>query len=341
MIINSTKENIRVKVKSLLKKRFSDSFQKQQIKENVDTIRIACPLCGDSSTDHNKKRGNIYLDSGFYHCYNCGKHRSVINLFKSFKEDLELKDKIEIQKVINLQAKNKLNSYNLDFDRINKLGISKDYLMKTLKLKPYIKSDSVIKKRLLSHKLEHLAYNYKNHMYIFNLINDKVIGFQIRKEFKNKKYFDKYPLSRIYSDIIKKPLAEDDLKYDKISLIYNFFDLDFNRPVTVFESAFDSWFCKNSIGQSSVNVKFQIIENYKNSRYFFDNDTEGRKKMRQKLKEEKYVFQWEKFIKDFKIKGKIKDLNDVAIYFNKTNQIKNLLEIDKYFTNNRINILYV
>ena len=53
--------------------------------------------------------------------------------------------------------------------------------------------------------------------------------------------------------------------------------------------------------------------------------------MEAKLKNKKTVFMWEKLVRDYKIKEKIKDVNDLLIYCykNKNDAIRNL---DKYYT---------
>jgi hypothetical protein len=59
--------------------------------------------------------------------------------------------------------------------------------------------------------------------------------------------------------------------------------------------------------------------------------------MESKLKKRKNVFMWNKIVRDFKIREKVKDLNDLFIYCWKTKNeaIKNL---DKYFTNDPLDI---
>ena len=52
---------------------------KERLNENCtiehadDAWRIRCPFCGDSQKKSNLKRGNYYLNSGSYYCFNCQK----------------------------------------------------------------------------------------------------------------------------------------------------------------------------------------------------------------------------------------------------------------------------
>ena len=60
-------------ISDLLKKRFKDDFHKQEINdEDVGKLNFACPYCGDSQKDSTKKRGNIYLRTSTYKCFNDG-----------------------------------------------------------------------------------------------------------------------------------------------------------------------------------------------------------------------------------------------------------------------------
>jgi len=73
----------------------------------------------------------------------------------------------------------------------------------------------------------------------------------------------------------------------------------------------------------------------------FDNDYEGKAKMIQKLKKGQTVFMWDKYLKDFGIpKKKVKDLNDLVKYEFK-NRTGCLNELDKYFTNNHLDLIFL
>ena len=60
-------------IKDVLKKRFSDNKIKQTLDDSdSDKLNFACPYCGDSNKDSSKKRGNFYLSSNTYKCFNDG-----------------------------------------------------------------------------------------------------------------------------------------------------------------------------------------------------------------------------------------------------------------------------
>ena len=65
---------LRTQTTNILRKEFPSSYQKQQIKQDVNGLVIACPYCGDSTTRLSMKRGHLMMKgkwSGFYKCCNC------------------------------------------------------------------------------------------------------------------------------------------------------------------------------------------------------------------------------------------------------------------------------
>lgn len=63
--------------------------------------------------------------------------------------------------------------------------------------------------------------------------------------------------------------------------------------------------------------------------------------MIEKLKGGQTVFMWDKFLKDFAIPSrKVKDLNDLVKY-EFANRTGCLGDLDKYFTNNSLDIIFI
>ena len=66
-------EEITAFLETLLRKKFHDVPEKQKIEEHSSRkLNFACPICGDSEKKVSKKRGNLYLDTGAYKCFNDG-----------------------------------------------------------------------------------------------------------------------------------------------------------------------------------------------------------------------------------------------------------------------------
>lgn len=79
---------IKEKIKDVLKNAHADP-RKHNIKDFNDRINFACPICGDSNKDPNKKRANIYKGNPlFMVCFNDGCRASVTNLFNRYNVQL-------------------------------------------------------------------------------------------------------------------------------------------------------------------------------------------------------------------------------------------------------------
>ena len=73
---NDVLDTIKDKLKSILNRSFREAYRKK-IDTYPDRLSFSCPICGDSHSDIRKKRGNLYVNSLQYHCYNCGAHLGI------------------------------------------------------------------------------------------------------------------------------------------------------------------------------------------------------------------------------------------------------------------------
>lgn len=311
-------------ISTILKKTFSTDFTKQQIVHKNNRIVFSCPICGDSKKNSSKKRGNIYTKRRFlYVCYNeCGS-MSLLSLFRRTNTELPIDESIlnDLSSMdISLSPSGHRSISSPIYDYYNKLveidkyAIPSDIIEKLYYLKPIDQDDRA--KEFLS-KRNQLPYSNrlranKFGIYIFNSTHGgKVIGFQIRFYSGKLRY-----MSVNYSKILFEKLGvnpsdvDEKIVYmmDKLSNYYNIFDVDFNKPVNIFEGAFNSHHMSNSIASLSATNPI----NFRNARYFYDNDATGIKKAIEKLDHGYEVFLWSAIIKDLNLFGKkINDLDDL------------------------------
>lgn len=360
-------EKIYNSVQDILNKHFT-SGGKTEIKDMRDRLNFACPYCGDSYDNPNAKRGNLFLDSLTYHCFNggCNKHVSFNQMIKDFRSNGEMTID-ERLKIIEISKKNsnKHRSHQTSnlkfhlFQKLNEMAIPLEDFYKFTNTSPVKKGEygyDFVKSRLLIHSLDEFAIKY-NKLYILNLTPDKqkVFGYQIR--FINPTPgFGKYATGNLEKirKLCKLPyqpindIDETDLlQMNKLSLLFNIMNINFARDTTVFEGPLDSKFMKNSLGLATVNKDTNMFDEISTIRYFFDNDIAGKTKMMDLLKRGKKVFMWKKFISDYNLDKyidneikEIKDLNDVVklCFKNKLNAIK---FVNKYFTNNSFDLINV
>lgn len=355
------KDKIKQGVQKILNA-FFISGPKTEIKDLHNRLMFACPYCGDSDINKRKKRGNLFWDTLYYHCYNggCNVHKPLYLFFEDFNVNILVDDKLAILDYIKKnKSKYTNNSDVLEFDffkKLNELSVPIDLFYKITDTVPAFKSKEaiqILKQRLLINKLEYFSWK-KNKLFILNLTSDKknVIGYQIRKISNDDscKYLT-YHIERLRQQanlsILDKCKNEFELnKLNKFSTIFGILTVDFTKTVTIFEGPIDSMFMQNSIAMTGVTKNSDIFDDIPTVRFFYDNDESGKKAAIQKIKNNISVFLWQKFINDFNLKKYInkgnilKDLNDLVkmCYQNKLDYYKYL---DNYFSNKIIDLYYI
>lgn len=353
---NQNKAQIIEKVNAIIKNCFTG--EKAEYKLFNDRLNFACPYCGDSYTDHHKKRGNLYFSNLFYHCFNCSKHVNFVSFIKDNKQTIgNLNDLSFYLDYIRNNQKIKTDKSYLEptvFTKLNEYSIPLDVIKRKLKLVSPVENNKIkeyLKERFMHKQMHKFLYNeHKQQLYIFNFNNvNNVISWQIRNFKEGYVKYVSYNIEKINHLILNRSIntTEDEIaKMNSLSLYFGIFQLDFTKNITIFEGAIDSFFINNSISVAGADRSTEMFDNISTIRFLFDNDLKGRKIMEDKLKSKKAVFMWKKMIDDFKIQPKIanmkevKDFSDLISYcwITKNDAIKN---IDNYFTQNLLDIGYV
>lgn len=371
---NNTLDNIKNKIQEILNKKFAnDSYIKRKIDVYHDRLNFSCPCCGDSRTDVRKKRGNLYLDTLVYHCYNCGEHMGINTLLHRFGEELSNEDKIAVheiqQNAKKFEKRVSSTQSSMSMTLLGKLAIPKDILFKQLGIiSPYkdVTASNYLKSRMINIKdWKYFAYNpLTKELYILNTSpSDRVIGFQIRQldPKSHKQRYTSNRLTKIYSDVfnkdingiverllLKEPLGqkyieeEDGVEnivanLDRLSGIFNIMNVNLSQPLTIMEGPIDSLAIANSIAlQSAAKHLDGFFDEVENVRYLFDNDKTGKEMSLKKMKNHKKVFLWGQYLDMIKSKTNIKDINDL--------QKQNLFNIDiieKCFSDDEFDAMYI
>lgn len=371
---NNTLDNIKNKIQEILNKKFAnDSYIKRKIDVYHDRLNFSCPYCNDSRSDVRKKRGNLYLDSLRFHCFNCS-HSTGINRFLSdFNEELSNEDKIAVheiqQNAKKFEKRVSSTQSSMSMTLLGKLAIPKDILFRQLGIiSPYkdVTASNYLKSRMINIKdWKYFAYNpLTKELYILNTSPlDRVIGFQIRQldPKSHKQRYTSSRLTKIYSDVfnkdingiverllLKEPLGqkyieeEDGVEnivanLDRLSGIFNIMNVNLSQPLTIMEGPIDSLAITNSIAlQSAAKHLDGFFDEVENVRYLFDNDKTGKEMSLKKMKNHKKVFLWSQYLDMIKSKTSIKDINDL--------QKQNLFNIDiieKCFSDDEFDAMYI
>lgn len=352
-ISEQLKGRIKLLVKQVITKEHAQP-NKHTMKDMPGRITIACPYCGDSTTDDNKKRGNLYWATLQYHCFNCSYHTDVYGLLKDHGIRLNTDETIEI---IDYVKEHKLETRDVEvlqhgtFAKVLELAPTKQELRQKLgfvDIEPGDPAFFYLRKRLLSNKLEHFMYSPKDkRLYILNIgPEEKVIGMQSRTLVKsaNSRYLT-YDLSKL-KEWLGTPLElteEELVSINKMSTLFGIMQVNMMIPVTIFEGPLDRLFMHNSLALASAHRDTEELDEIPTIRYMFDNDETGKKKMMQKLKKGKGVFTWSKFLNENKLdtySKQIKDLNDLVIVAFQTKS-KCLKEVETYFSDSQLDAYYL
>jgi len=338
-------------ISKILSKEFYGDSLKQRIDKAGNRLNFSCPYCGDSK-DYRKKRGNFYLDTLNYRCYNggCGVFKNAEYFFKDFSmyDNLEYGEKLEMHTLVEEGKKNRINRGKIDIslyfeNDINEIGIKRDYFMKRLGLIE-IKDSKILRYIEGRYQIpdEKFAWDPKREkLYLLNIIDDIIVGLQTRNmnSLKGGSKYLTYKLSGIHEKILKSDPATIAMakEFDPISSVFGIGRIDFDADITIFEGPMDSWLWKNSTGLCSVEAKFPF--DVENKRYWYDWDKAGMKRSIELLSEGNTVFNWGRFLEENDItKNRKWDLNDLVKHLRNTG--KKVKRFENYFTNDVLELGY-
>lgn len=324
--------------------KFNDIFQNDYILERhiiriLDTYfqpyihnsrhyNFRCNICGDSKKSKNKKRGYIYKkENGWiYYCHNgCGGVsvlRWMKEWFPSFyndyiKEILSTKKENIPRKVIEVKPLvRKINAEEIEdvkkFIPIKK-GTGELFDLSIKLCKERLIPEEVYNKWFVS-----IDNTYKNRI-IIPFYNDK-----------NKIYY--WQGRALYDWMIPKYLSRSGYNLNNI---YNYYTVNRDIEVIILEGMIDSLFIENAIAMTGLKIYDEKLKRFKKRYFLLDPDEDGKEKTLKLLNKGEYVFNWNKFIKNFNLpphpKGKW-DINDVVIHLNRTTKFT-FEELKPYFTN--------
>ena len=333
-------------VKEILLHRFPNIPEKQVIKKTNRGLKFACPYCGDSIEDATKHRGNLYLNSKSYKCWNAGcfKFTSMAKFISEYSLEYNIdistidldfdmawdKSKIQIAKGVDNPIVKYLKDVG-DFDKLlhisfftNNMG-----LIPITQLHPQEENiNSFLQRRYLRE-----GYNFSDVMffdysfdklYTFNLHiqTGKVLGFSYR--LINRKEFKIYTYDTMADQMGVAIEFEDNSAIIELGNYFNCLNVNFNKTVALTEAQLDSIFINNCIAIQGVSKMHFFIEYFTDYEFhlMFDDDQSGIAEMLKDAGVNLGFIMWSKIKHDLKkthfdlIRDimKIKDINDLYIF---------------------------
>lgn len=366
-------------IHDLLKKRFAGDPLRQEINDtDSDKLNFACPYCGDSATDPNKKRGHLYLSTQTYKCYNDGCATWVplekfVNRF-ALKYALPIpgveKKRIEFKPTASANKRGFLIEFLINREVGAKL-LSFSEIVSRFSLKPCASApaDSPIGRFVEKRKINRLPVfeqscyydSREDKVYIFNLDtrSGRVLGFALRRV-DDAWTGPKYDIKN-YAEFKKNGLVPD-LEEDFIQQVnqlnnyFNILNVDFTRKITITEGQIDAMFIDNCIATTGVTKSKHLLASLvtkENCRIFFDNDAAGKGQSIDLLMKGYTVFLWTKVLGDLYKKcptrrkevKKIKDVNDLFRFMLSCDAALSFANfngfIDQYFSNSAFDLIFV
>ncbi len=346
---------------------------KLTIKQKHDRLTFACPICGDSQKNSSMKRGHLFFRDLHFKCHNEGCFSTFTQLCTKYNVALDPDKKLSVINWVSENAviyrKNEDNILANEFKRAITMEQLQEWfddglgplsafkpVQRGSKVYNYLKSRGFYESQMAG-IYEGIKNNGKwsePYMVFLNTIGNKVLGLQERN-LKSGDYrrFKIWTFSEIYEHMHKTKMDPiEAIPYNKISQLFNIFNVNYDKDITMFEAYIDSKFFPNSIGAVGLNTDMSfLINNELSIRFFFDNDNIGRRKAKEWLRKGYSVFLWEKFTEwycnntegDYYtnyvwFENNIKDLNDLSYKIDKAPSTEDLL---KFFSNNILDIIWI
>lgn len=275
-----------------------DKFKK--VKPKLYNFR--CPFCGDSHRSKKKARGYFYPveNNTNYKCHNCGISLSFNNFLKEVDPSLHKEFTIE--------------KYKSGFTGKNFVTNTPDFEIKTPVFNekvnlPKASTNDVAKKYLIQRKLNPEKYYYASDF--SKWINEITYEPNLKSE-------PRIVIPLFYSKkligVQGRALTKSDVKYitvmfDKHSpKIYNYDNVDREKPVYVLEGPFDASFIKNSIAMCGADLDLKSL-NIHYPVYVYDNEPRNQEihaRMSKVIQQGYSIVIWPDTIKE-------KDVNDAVL----------------------------
>lgn len=366
--IESIIQQILDKAHTVPEKRIIKKYPNDQ---NPTKYNFACPICGDSHTKMSMKRGHLHLKNLYYICYNERETDSMhfSKLAKMYNIEMDPEKKLSIYNYLdNNWSYSKKEDFAMNnMDRLLDLEDFAKYINQhptyLLNFKP-IQRGSVQWNYLLERKINN-HQNIWEGVYkvtdtwmepvivILNRTQDKLIGMQLRnlKSDKSKRLYKFIDFQELYN--MRYPGAMLDeieaVSYNKLSAIFNVMNVDFERPVNIFEGYLDSIFFPNSIALVGLNTDISMFsdENVE-MRFVLDNDKAGQAEAKRMIDKNNSVFLWKKLINKLSrskpakykhyLEEKCTDINAVVQFFDNPN-IYIDLKLEEFFAKDQFDLI--
>lgn len=348
-------DEIRTRTQMIVRRRFPDSYQKQQVRQNTDGLVIACPYCGDSATVASKKRGHLLLKgkfAGYYKCFNCGAFVPIPKFMNEFNESLTLNGIKYVQD--HKQDIQTLNSSSNEltadvFQKATALeyGIDRTYFRDMFSLLDIANTQACATAynylcNRAQFRFEKFLYDSKtNYVLILNMCDKKIIGLQMRSlspDCPKDKRFLTFNLERIYKKFMRSSLVVPP-ELNTLSMLFDIYQINVYKPVIVTEGPMDAFLLPNAVATAGANKQMPVELPFW---YMYDSDKTGMTHALEKLRAGQKVFLWGKLKQQLGLPLRDKwDVNDVVLWCRQQYGADYKINWYDYFSDNPLDMFWL
>lgn len=361
-------------IQEVLDCEFPSEPKKREINPTRNGFNFACPFCGDSFQSSSKKRGNIYLNSKAFKCFNDGcmtwmplkrfvgtmaeKHDiDISELEIDFEDGIDRHEhhaRIDDNDVMKFLSDTGALGTMLDLDYVR----DRFSLINVKTLPPHSIARQFLEKRMLFNIPGMDEYIFSDPsdklIYIFNYhkASGKILSLATRRiEYKKYKVI---PYSHICQALHIQKVEDHADFIDQLGEYFNLLNVDFKKPIRVTEGQIDSMFLENGLAMQGVTKSMFLLDYVPNEHVWtmFDRDKGGVAASVNEINAGRKAFMWSLLINRLKRKYspddkdliKIKDTNDLYAYmYKKTGLPIGVFHslVDKYFTSSKFDIVYL
>lgn len=219
-------------------------------------FNFSCPICGDSLQKKNKARAYIYEKEGkmLFHCHNCSKTMSAMNLIKTIDNQLHNEYLME-------QIENRKSPQQKEFESFtNKMKMPifmKEGPLKGLKKVSQLSPSHPVKIFIDSRKIpspyHSKLFSCPNFMTWANNIIPNKFSEKSLKYDETRLIIPYFDFSKNIHAINARSINKSEVKYIKLILnenvptIFGLDNINLNKTSYIFEGEFDSMFIPNSL----------------------------------------------------------------------------------------------
>lgn len=328
--------------------------RKREIKETKNSYQFACPVCGDSTKDADKKRAHVLFDKAnpYFYCHHeCG-GMSMERFYSHFNmKYVEAEDSFDFfVGPVKRQKKLKYDVREESLREISRLSVPLEYLIEGFGMtridENHPQWQYLVSRNLQKYKDYFLYWPSKHRLVILNTLHEpeevrkwnengyytqttcEVIGFQARGLGNHSVKYITYTLEKLRGELSLpykvKPGCEDNVKL--LSQVFYSTHVDWQRQVLITEGPIDALFLENSISLTGASKSVSKLDQNYLCQYIFDNDETGKEKQFEKHQKwpNKMIYNWRGICKQLGTES-IKDINDVVNHC-----VKHNIDIPKF-----------